>query len=219
MLGGCTETIHKPSEILPGTFHGLGLETDESTPFGNRWTGYRFQVTIMHVPIIRPIVEWEASDDSHPVTVLRVLLDICHAPTKDGRGLVSILEKQLQRLGCTLADVASGSTDGGGENVGKEGMHSHFESLGQGYVRRRGLEHLSWRVCDAGLAEAAPLVEQYNAPCRYLHDGIAWTRLKSIATLPVDAGGLALMSDTSAEYAAVFTTPLQQSSPSAQSLT
>ena len=147
------------SQARGSTFHGLGLETDESVPFGNKWMGYRFQITLFHIPLIRPLHQWEDAkyNKALPVDVHSVLADICHAPTKDGRGLVAILEKQLRGFGCNFADVLSGSTDGGGENTGKEGMHAHFETLGQGYVKRRGLEHISWRVCDAGIAAAGRL--------------------------------------------------------------
>ncbi len=69
--------------------------------------------------------------------------------TKDGRGPLAILEKQVFRQHLAFPDVASGTNDGGGENISKDGMHAILESLGQRYVKRRGLEHISWRVCDA----------------------------------------------------------------------
>ena len=188
------------------SFHGLGLETDESVPFGNRFLGYRFQITIFHIPLLRPLAEWEDAqwNGKHPIEVRTLLGDICHSPTKDGSGLIKVLEKQLGRCGASMADVVSGTTDGGGENVGKEGMHSHLEGLDVGYTRRRGLEHLSWRVCNAGLEEAGDLTKQSLALSAYLHEGIAWTRLMAIATQPLHQGGLALMGATSQAFADVF---------------
>ena len=113
---------------------------------------------------------------------------------------MDVIEKQLSRIGCTMADLASASTDGGGENVGKEGLHAWLQGLGTASVRRRGLEHLSWRVCDAGLAAAKSMVDDYKVLCNYLHDGIIWTRLREVATLPVAQGGLALMPRSSATF-------------------
>ena len=98
----------------------------------------------------------------------------------------------------------SASTDGGGENVGKEGLHAYLQGLDTGYVKRRGLEHLSWRVCDAGLAAAGDLVREYKALSNYLHDGISWTRLQAIATLPADRGGLGMMGRQTAEFISLF---------------
>ena len=38
-----------------------------------------------------------------------------------------IVEKQLARVDSTMADPTSASTDGGGENIGREGPHNHLE--------------------------------------------------------------------------------------------
>jgi hypothetical protein len=189
-----------------GAFLGMGLETDESAPFGNKWTGYRFQITIIYLPLVKPIDEWEDPryDEKPPCDVISLLQDICHAPTKDGKGLLAILEKQLFRQRLAFPDVVSGTTDGGGENVGKDGMHAFLESLGQGYVKRRGLEHISWRVCDAGLAAAPDLTKKYITLSRYLHDGTTWSRLQAIATLNAQLGGIGLMRPYSAEFAKYF---------------
>ena len=188
-------------------FLGIGIETDESQPFHNRWTGYRFQITIATSVFSVPVGEWadEVWNDKPPIVRKPLLCDICHAPTKDGRGLMTILEKQLSRVRCTAVDVLSTVSDGGGENVGREGIHQLFDELGMGYVRKRGLEHISWRVCDAGLNESGRVAEDVRALCRYLHDGITWTRLQSIATIDVANGGLALMTATSRDFASVFT--------------
>ena len=63
---------------------GLGIETDESQPFHNRWTGYRFQVTIMTACFVHSHSEWEQArwDRSPPIRATPLLSDICHAPTK-----------------------------------------------------------------------------------------------------------------------------------------
>ena len=37
-----------------------------------------------------------------------------------------------------------------------------------------------------------------------LHDGISWTRLQEVATLPIGQGGLALMGRSSAAFKAAF---------------
>lgn len=126
----------------------------------------------------------------------------CNA--QDGKALVDVIEKQLSRIACTMADVCSASTDGGGENVGKEGLHAFLQPLGTGCVRKRGLEHLSWRICDAGLAAAKILGEDHKSICNYLRDGIAWTRLQAIATTTVAQGGLGLMRMHSAEFRSAF---------------
>ena len=126
----------------------------------------------------------------------------CNA--QDDKAFVDIIEKQLSRISCTMADVVCAATDGGGENVGKEGLHAFLQSLGTGCVRKRGLEHLSWRICDAGLAAAKILGEDHKSICNYLRDGITWTRLQAIATTPADQGGLGLMPMHSAAFRAAF---------------
>ena len=118
--------------------------------------------------------------------------------------MVQIVEKQLARVGSTMADPTSACTDGGGENIGRAGLHNHLEGFGQGYVRRRCLAHISWRVCDAGLDEARELVRDYRALCRYLHEGKTWTRLQAIAILTVAEGGLAVMDRGSAAFVSLF---------------
>lgn len=139
-----------------------------------------------------------------PVSTRTLLQRFVALALQDGRGLIQILEKQLGRVGCTLADVVSASTDGGGENIGKEGLHASLQQMDLGYVRRRGLEHLSWRVCDAGLAAAGELVREYKALANYLHDGITWTRLQAIATLPENLGGLGLFGRQTAQFHSFF---------------
>ena len=74
----------------------MGLETDESVPFGDKWTGYRFQITIVCLPLVKHVDEWEdpMCDENRPCDIISFLQDICRAPTKDGRGLLAILEKK-----------------------------------------------------------------------------------------------------------------------------
>ena len=81
-------------------FHDIGLENDEGAPFGDRWNGYRFQITIFYIPLVSPVDTWEDAkfDGAPPVEVKSALGDIRHAPTKDGKGLVNIIGKQLWSL-------------------------------------------------------------------------------------------------------------------------
>ena len=72
-------------------------------------------------------------------------------------------------------------------------MHAILESLGQRYVKRRGLEHISWRVCDAGLAAAPDLTKKYTTLCRYLHYDMTWARFQALATLNFQLGGVGLV--------------------------
>ena len=123
---------------------------------------------------------------------------------KDGKGLIDVVDKQLSRIGCTVADLASAATDGGGENVGKEGLHALLQGLGTASVRRRGLEHLSWRVCDAGLSAAKSVADDYKLLSNYFHEGITWTRLQEVAVLSIDRGGLGIMVRSSAAFQRIF---------------
>ena len=60
-----------------------------------------------------------------------------HCVGKQGSDASRVLERQLSRVGLNADDVVSGVGDGGGENEGSSGIHSHFENLNPGYVRRR----------------------------------------------------------------------------------
>ena len=62
-----------------------------------------------------------------------------------------VTEKQLSQVGLNGFDVCSGTGDGGGENEGHQGVHSYFENLNPGYVRRRCVPHIAWRICDAAI--------------------------------------------------------------------
>ena len=80
-------------------------------------------------------------------------------------------------------------------------MHASFEALNPGYVRRRCISHKSWRTSDA-VIRADCL--SYKAICSYLNDGITWTRLRQIATVPKDLGGLQLFTDGGPRCKQVF---------------
>jgi len=178
---------------LRGTesFGGLGFETDESPPAGKRFAGLRFQATIAYVSSFPPIEDWcsEKWNGKAPIQVESLLCDIVNAPAKDGATVGKIVAMQLNRFGCNLADIVSGSTDGGGENEGKHGVHAMIEDISPLYVRRRGLEHLSWNFCSAGLAASGEIYKQLRQLSSYLSEGITWNRLKEIATSPVANGG------------------------------
>lgn len=148
----------------------------------------------MYVSFIAPIGDWEDAqwDARAPIRNVPHLCDIINAPAKDGATVTKIIGMQLQRIGCSLADLVSGSTDGGGENEGKDGVHAHIEEHCPLYVRRRGLEHLSWNFCSAGLNASGDLCTGYRDLCTYLREGITWHRLQEIATSPGRLGGLQL---------------------------
>ena len=72
-----------------------------------------------------------------------MLADIMHCAGKKGKDLSLILARQLSRVGLNSYDVVAGTGDGGGENEGSSGIHSHFENLSPGYVRHRCLPHIA----------------------------------------------------------------------------
>ena len=80
------------------TFIGAGFASDESPPTGARFSGYRFQVTYLHVPFFLETEAWEGCDQP-PVSVSPFLLDVVHCPGKDGRAITDVLEKQLHIIG------------------------------------------------------------------------------------------------------------------------
>ena len=129
-----------------------------------------------------------------PLTLHTALADICHCPGKKGTDVSRVLERQLARLGMNPFDVVSCTGDGGGENEGLTGIHSHFENLNPGYVRRRCLPHIAWRSADQALEEAGL---DYKSLASYLAEGITWSRLRVLAVQPRAAGGLGLFRDGS----------------------
>jgi hypothetical protein len=127
-----------------------------------------------------------------------------NAPAKDGKTVNKIISKQLARFAATECDIISGTGDGGGENEGKHGIHAHYEAESGLYVRRRGLEHIAWTVCKSGLEEAGALTQDLCIVAAYLHEGITWRRLQSIATSTAGQGGLGLMIVNSDRFVEVF---------------
>ena len=196
------EDLRAMRELDPGAF-GVALATDESPPSQRRFGGYRFQVTMVYIPQWRPMDTWDACT-TPPLHVVPRLLDICHCPGKDGASVMQVLDKQLGRVGLSRYDVASLSGDGGAENEGAlQGIHATLESDVSGYVRRRCLGHLAWRVADAVLAEI-PGYEHTKKVCEYLRDGVTWTRLQALASAPVADNGLGLFRERSLEFKRVF---------------
>ena len=183
-------------------FAGVALATDESPPSQPRFRGLRFQITVLYYGSFRPLEEWEASEDP-PLDLHTALADIMHSPGKKGVDVSRIIEKQLARVGLNCFDVVSCTGDGGGENEGSSGIHAHFEDLNPGYVRRRCLPHIAWRVCDQAI-KAAGL--DFKALAAYLTDGVTWSRLREIAVQPPYKGGLNLFKDGSRQCMDLFGT-------------
>ena len=104
---------------------------------------------------------------------------ICHCPGKDGVTVMGVLDKQLMRPGMSRYEVFNVVGDGGGENEGSSGIHATMETEVPGYVRRRCLGHVAWRVADAMLDEW----DQYTdvkTSCNYMSDGITWSRYRPL---------------------------------------
>ena len=85
------------------------------------------------------------------------------------------------------------------------GVHALLESARPDYVRKRCLQHLPWRVADAG-TRAMPHFKATEAANVYLRDGVTWRRLGAIAVQSVAQGGLGLFRDGSREYKKIFGT-------------
>ena len=131
----------------------------------------------------RPEEAWDASEQA-PLDASSRLLDICHCPGKDGAGVMAVVDKQLGRLGVTRYDVVNGVGDGGAENEGEgRGIHATMEAEVPGYARRRCLGHMAWRIAGALISEI-PDYKQVKRLAEYFGDGVTWTRLQALATLP-----------------------------------
>ena len=143
-------------------------------------------------------------EDTYPFRRERYQTDICHCPDKTGEATLKVIEKQLDRLGFNLYNMVSGTGDGGGENEGSAGVHARLEHKEQGYIRRRCFGHLPWRVAAAGLAEMGREDDTLTSINTYLLDGITWSRLQQIATMPLAAGGLNLFQASSLAFKSVF---------------
>ena len=163
-----------------GQFAGLAFATDESPPSQPRFRGLRFQITAMYWGTFLPVADW-ASSRTAPILKTTCLGDIMHCPGKKGVDVSRVLEKQLARVGLNCFDVVSGTGDGGGENEGHQGVHSYFENLQPGYVRRRCLPHLSWRTCDCAIR---PSGLDYKALAAYFCEGVTWSRLRDCYRKP-----------------------------------
>ena len=155
-----------------GRFFGVGFCSDESPPGSKRFTGLRFQVTWICLPVFEPVREWgnDIYDKAPPVAKVEwFLLDIVHCPGKDGATVMHVLQKQWWRVGLTRDDVVSGTGDGGGENEGAAGIHSVMEASNPGYVRRRCTGHFCWRSVEKAWDVMAKERRFMFALLRYFH--------------------------------------------------
>ena len=124
---------------------------------------------------------------------------ILHCPNKGGLATCNIFDKQLATKGLSRLDMAAGCTDGGGENVGQDGIHEACRSVRPDYSQRRCFGHFPWTVVKAGLKELPSngAIDNLNS---YITNDQSWQRLAAIATQGIMQGGLALMLYGSAEY-------------------
>ena len=180
--------------------------TDESPASALRYQGLRFQITVVYFVKFVPESEWEkqAFDDKPPCTRHKRLCDVLNCAGKKGDDVFEVVVKQWARLGCYKEDCVGGTGDAGGENEGKEGLHSLLEEVRPDYVRRRCLAHLPWRCADQVLIAIGVHHESIKAISYYLHDGGTWNRLKSIAVQPPANGGLGLLVDGTPGYYDMF---------------
>jgi hypothetical protein len=202
------QTIKNKIQVLRdrGEFYGVGFASDESPPKFGRYGGLRLQITIVFIPMFPPVHTWEdvRYDNEPPIATETVLLDLLNCPGKDGAAVLLTIDKQMARINVSGLDVITGAGDGGGENEGSGGIHARYEAHNPLYIRRRCLGHLSWRICDNLLNHLSAELKQYKKVCNYLTEGMTWQRLKDIATLPDDAGGLDLMQPGTREFSAIF---------------
>ena len=196
------DELQEMRDADPGAF-GVALATDESPPSQRRFCGFRFQVTVVYIPAWLPEEQWDRSK-TPPMVVRSRLLDICHCPSKDGAGVMKVLDKQLDRVGLSRYDVVAMTGDGGAENEGlAQGMHATLEADVPGYVRKRCLGHLAWRVADAVIAEI-PSYTEVKKVCEYVGNGVTWTRMQALAVTPVLENGLGLFGERSLEFKRIF---------------
>ena len=120
--------------------------------------------------------------------------------------MFTVLEKQLATIGVLPEDVCSGSGDGGGENEGTGGVHDLFEGRCPGYTRRRCLQHWGWRSAGAVLndAEMSGTKTKLDIVHTYLHNGVTWSRLKTICATPITKGGASVCNERPTQFRNVF---------------
>ena len=188
------------------SFFGGAIVSDESPPSGNRYTGLRFQITWLYVPMFEATDSWDDPrfGDKYPMTVKKIMCDVMHVDQKTGQATYNIILRQLARLGLTEYDVIAGVGDGGGENEGVQGVHALFESVDPSYVRRRCAPHFAWRAFEAGAKSMGEPYKRTIALNTYLRDGVTWSRLASIAVQDEADNGLGLFQEYSREFTAIF---------------
>ena len=113
-----------------GVFAGAVIATDESPPSQPRFAGLRFQITTIYIGVFKHIHSWESHQEP-PISVQCILGDILHCNSKRGDEVISVIDKQIERIGLSRADIVGGVGDGGNENEGKFGCDvrssSYFE--------------------------------------------------------------------------------------------
>ena len=169
----------------------MSHETDKAVPDSNKYTVYRFHVTVLYRNVYPPRDTWHTYD-KHPVTRARHMTDILHCPNNGGLATCNIFDKQLATKGLSRLDMAAGCTDGGGENVGQDGIHEACRSVRPDYSQRRCFGHFPWTVVKAGLKElhSTGAIDNLNS---YLTNDQSWQRLAAITTQGIMQGELALM--------------------------
>lgn len=204
VLMECKQQRHPLQARADGSFGGCGFASDESPPSSNRFKGMRFQVTHLYMCFFPDEHTWEACTDSYPMRVERHLCDIMHVPGKTGAITLKVIEQQLASKGCFRPDICSGVGDGGGENEGCSGVHNLLRVDNSSYVSKRCMGHMPWTVAKAGLNELGYLHDATNSVCVYLRDGTTWPRLKAIATMDANLGGLNWFREGSRAYHSLF---------------
>ena len=156
-----------------GIFLGVGVSSDESPSSESRFRGMRFQITIVHCCFARPQEVWECSeyDNVAPILSQPHLTDIMHVPEKTAVAIFNVICKQLERKAIYPNEIMAAANDGGGENMGREGIHASCTQQNPSYVRRRCFGHIAWRTCDAGVSE---MISDSWDIATYLNDGITW---------------------------------------------
>ena len=143
-------------------------------------------------------------DNDYPFQREQRLTDIMNVPMKTGSATLDVINIQTSRLGVSMQDYCAGTGDGGGENEGQYGIHALVSEANNEYCAKRCMPHVSWCTFKAGLEHMEPHYKKSEALNRYLRRGITWSRLQTIAVLPVASGGLAMFTDGSRECVDFF---------------